>query len=42
MIHHNVDRFVQLNRALGKKFAVQETSLRAFADFAVERDLPAM
>ena len=37
MIHHNVDRFVQLNRALGKKFAAQETSLRAFADFAVER-----
>lgn len=37
MMHQDVDRFVQLNRALGKKFAAQETSLRAFADFAVER-----
>ena len=37
MMHHNVDRFVQLNRALGKKFAAQETSLRDFADLAAER-----
>ena len=37
MMHHHVDRFLQLNRALGMKFAAQETSLRAFADFAVER-----
>jgi integrase/recombinase XerD len=37
MMHHNFDRFVQLNRTLGKKFAAQETSLQAFADFAVAR-----
>ncbi|MBS4009571.1 MAG: tyrosine-type recombinase/integrase [Roseovarius sp.] len=39
MIHHHVDRFVQLNRTLGKKFAAQETSLRAFADFAAKRSI---
>ena len=39
MMHHHVDRFVQLNRALGKKFAAQEISLRAFADFAEERSI---
>ena len=39
MMHHHVDRFVQLNRALGMKFAAQETSLRAFADFAAERSI---
>ena len=39
MMHHAVDRFVQLNRALGKKFVEQETSLRAFADFAAERSI---
>ena len=39
MIHHHVDRFVHLNRTLGKKFAAQETSLRAFADFAEERSI---
>ncbi|WP_235915189.1 hypothetical protein [Brucella anthropi] len=39
MMHHDVDRFVQLNRALGMKFAAQETSLRAFADFAAERSI---
>ena len=37
MMHSHVDRFVQLNRALGKKFAAQETSLRSFADFAADR-----
>ncbi len=39
MMHHDVDRFVQLNRALGKKFVERETSLRAFADFAAERSI---
>lgn len=39
MINQDVDRFVQLNRALGKKFAEQEISLRAFADFAAERSI---
>ena len=39
MMHHHVDRFVQLNRALGMKFSAQETSLRAFADFAAERSV---
>lgn len=39
MIHHHVDRFVQFNRALGMKFAAQERSLRAFADFAAERSI---
>lgn len=39
MIHHHVDRFVQFNRALGKKFTAQEVSLRAFADFAAERSV---
>jgi integrase len=39
MMHHHVDRFVRLNRALGMKFAAQETSLRAFADFAAERSI---
>jgi integrase len=39
MMHQDVDRFVQLNRALGKKFVEQETSLRAFANFAAERSI---
>ncbi|WP_280323174.1 tyrosine-type recombinase/integrase [Sulfitobacter faviae] len=39
MIHHHVDRFVQFNRTLGKKFTAQEVSLRAFADFAAERSI---
>ncbi len=39
MIHCHVDRFVQFNRALGKKFTAQEVSLRAFADFAAERSV---
>ena len=39
MMHQDVDRFVQLNRTLGKKFVEQETSLRAFADFAAERSI---
>ena len=39
MMHHHVDRFIQLNRALGKKFAAQEISLRTFADFAAERSI---
>ncbi|MFV0384550.1 tyrosine-type recombinase/integrase [Paracoccus sp. (in: a-proteobacteria)] len=39
MMHHHVDRFVQLNRALGMKFAAQERSLRVFADFAAERSI---
>lgn len=39
MIHYHVDRFVQFNRILGKKFTAQEVSLRAFADFAAERSI---
>lgn len=39
MIHYHVDRFVQFNRTLGKKFTAQEVSLRAFADFAAERSI---
>jgi integrase len=39
MMHHHVDRFVKLNRALGKKFAAQEVSLRTFADFVAERSI---
>jgi len=39
MMHHHVDRFVRLNRALGMKFAAQETSLHAFADFTAERSI---
>lgn len=37
MIHHHVDRYVRLHRALGKKFDAQETALLQFAKFAAER-----
>ena len=37
MIHHHVDRYVLLHRALGKKFDAQEKSLHQFAEFASER-----
>ncbi|MGO9172728.1 MAG: tyrosine-type recombinase/integrase [Rhodomicrobium sp.] len=37
MIHHHVDRYVLLHRALGKKFAAQEKPLRQFAEFAQQR-----
>jgi len=37
MIRHHVDRYVQLHRALGKKFDAQEKSLRQFAIFAAKR-----
>lgn len=37
MIHHHVDRYVRLHRALGKKFDAQEKALRQFAVFATER-----
>lgn len=38
MIHNHVCRYVQLHRALGKKFDAQETALRKFATFASERE----
>ncbi len=37
MIHHHVDRYVQLHRALGKKFDAQEKALRQFAIFLAGR-----
>jgi hypothetical protein len=37
MMHHHVDRYILLHRALGKKFSAQEKSLHEFADFAGER-----
>ena len=37
MIHHHVDRYVQLHRALGKKFDAQEKALRQFAIFVAKR-----
>jgi len=37
MMHHHVDRFIRLHRALGKKFTAQERSLREFAAFAADR-----
>jgi integrase/recombinase XerD len=40
MIHHHVDRYVLLHRALGKKFDAQEKSLHQFAAFADERAAP--
>ncbi|MEI9986092.1 MAG: tyrosine-type recombinase/integrase [Aliidongia sp.] len=40
MIHHHVDRYVLLHRALGKKFDAQEKSLHQFAAFADERATP--
>jgi integrase/recombinase XerD len=40
MIHHHVDRYILLHRALGKKFDAQEKSLHQFAAFADERAAP--
>ncbi|CCV09136.1 Phage integrase [Mesorhizobium metallidurans STM 2683] len=37
MIHHHVDRYIQLHRALGKKFDAQEQALSQFAILASER-----
>lgn len=37
MMHHHVDRYVLLHRALGKKFDAQEKALHKFAAFARER-----
>lgn len=37
MIHHHVDRYVLLHRALGKKFVAQEKPLHQFAEFAQQR-----
>ncbi|WP_298109807.1 tyrosine-type recombinase/integrase [Bradyrhizobium sp.] len=37
MIHRHVDRYVQLHRALGKKFDAQEKALRQFATFLAGR-----
>jgi integrase/recombinase XerD len=37
MIHHHVNRYVQLHRALGKKFDAQDKALSQFATFASER-----
>lgn len=37
MIHHHVDRYVRLHRALGKKFDAQEKALRQFAIFVAKR-----
>lgn len=37
MIHHHVDRYVQLHRALGKTFDAQERALRQFAVFLADK-----
>ena len=37
MIRHHVDRFVQLQRALGRSFGEQEKALQQFAAFADDR-----
>jgi integrase/recombinase XerD len=37
MMHHDVDRYIQLHRALGKKFDAQEQALSQFAVLASER-----
>lgn len=37
MMHHHVDRYINLHRALGKEFNKQEKSLREFASFAADR-----
>lgn len=37
MIHRHVDRYIQLHRALGKKFDAQEQALSQFATLASER-----
>jgi integrase len=37
MMHHHVDRYIQLHRALGKKFDAQEQALSQFAVLASER-----
>ena len=42
MIRHLVDRFVHLQRALGKTFAKQEKALQQFAEFADERSATAL
>ena len=42
MIRHLVDRFVHLQRALGKTFAKQEKALQQFAVFADERSATAL
>ncbi|BCG75473.1 integrase [Mesorhizobium sp. 113-1-2] len=36
MMHHHVDRYIQLHRALGKKFDAQEQALSKFAVLASE------
>jgi len=37
MMHHHVDRYINLHRALGKGFNKHEKSLRDFAAFAADR-----
>lgn len=37
MMHHHVDRYINLHRALGKELTKQEKSLREFAAFATDQ-----